>query len=65
MVSVISTPTQRVIAMEARDCGVYFVRVSRALAAEMGDWSDPVQVRFEVDEHRDGEGVLVWRKVET
>ena len=56
---------RRMIEAEALRHDVYFVRVSREMAQRMKDWSGPVQMRFEYDEHRDGEGQLIFRKVES
>lgn len=52
------------IAAEAERDRIYFVRVSRYLAGQMADWSGPVRVRFELDDHRDGEGQLIFEKLD-
>lgn len=51
------------IAADAERDGIYFVRVSRQLADKMSEWSPPVQVRFEIDSRREGEGVFIVREV--
>lgn len=47
--------------LEDRDKGVVYVPVSAELLNKWGDWSDPVQFRFE---RIGGEPSLVFRKIE-